>query len=333
MKRWVPCELHTHTQASDGKFTLEELACNAKSLGLEAFAVTDHNTLHTDAEIKDISEKVGIEIISGLEWTTFYGHLVTLGLKEYADWRCVGANEIHRGLDDIHGKQGIAGIAHPFRVGGPLGTGCYWEFNVEDWNDIDYIEVWSGLTPYMNPNNKQAYELWNNLINEGYKITALCGRDWHESYHGNELPAVSYLGIDVDDNRSFQDKALEAIKSGCVSVTTGPLITLTTQCNSTGIERGIGEELIIDEASYITGVVNLDWNTRKGLWNLGEDDLKLRLISNKGILYETCLDLYENKIEVNMPSYELMWLSAELINKDNIVAFTNPIYFKSIKGK
>lgn len=43
MTKWIACELHTHTQHSDGQFTVLELAQTAKQCGLEGIAITDHN--------------------------------------------------------------------------------------------------------------------------------------------------------------------------------------------------------------------------------------------------------------------------------------------------
>ena len=41
--RWLKGDLHTHTLASDGVHTLEELAMKAKKHDLDFIAVTDHN--------------------------------------------------------------------------------------------------------------------------------------------------------------------------------------------------------------------------------------------------------------------------------------------------
>ncbi|MDQ0897976.1 CehA/McbA family metallohydrolase [Paenibacillus sp. V4I7] len=139
---WIACELHSHTFHSDGKQTLMELAIGAKALGFECIALTDHNTM-TGLNDKDaVEQETGISIISGMEWTTFYGHMVTLGLTHFADWRPVGPDDIHKGIADVHRSGGIVGMAHPYRIGSPICTGCFWEFNIEDWNDMDYIEVW-----------------------------------------------------------------------------------------------------------------------------------------------------------------------------------------------
>jgi hypothetical protein len=98
MKRWIPCELHTHTKNSDGNYTLLELVNKAKEIGLECIALTDHNTISGYPQITDEVIKTGIQIIRGIEWTTFYGHMVVLGAKKYVDWRTAGPADIKKAL-------------------------------------------------------------------------------------------------------------------------------------------------------------------------------------------------------------------------------------------
>jgi len=126
MKKWIPCELHTHTINSDGIFTLPELVNKAKEIGLECIALTDHNTTSGYSEMTDEVKKSGVQILRGIEWTTFYGHMVVLGAKKYIDWRSVGQADIHSSISHIHKADGIVGVAHPYALGSPMCTGCHW---------------------------------------------------------------------------------------------------------------------------------------------------------------------------------------------------------------
>ncbi|WP_165972358.1 CehA/McbA family metallohydrolase [Paenibacillus piri] len=193
--KWLPFELHCHTYHSDGKQSLAELAAAAKALGLSGVALTDHNTMTGLADRDNVAEQSGVEIIPGLEWTTFFGHMLTLGIREYVDWRNLSPFHLHRGIEGVHRQGGLVGIAHPFRVGSPMCTGCYWEFEVSDWNAVDYIEVWSGLFPSIRRNNARAFALWTELLNRGYRIAATSGRDWHVSDPASEPVSATFLGI------------------------------------------------------------------------------------------------------------------------------------------
>lgn len=41
----IRADLHMHSRVSDGSYTIEELAREAAAAGLDAIAVTDHDTL------------------------------------------------------------------------------------------------------------------------------------------------------------------------------------------------------------------------------------------------------------------------------------------------
>jgi predicted metal-dependent phosphoesterase TrpH/ribonuclease BN (tRNA processing enzyme) len=60
-------DLHTHTTISDGAYTPRELVRMAHQAGLKALAITDHDTLAGIDEALAEGEKLGIEVIPGLE--------------------------------------------------------------------------------------------------------------------------------------------------------------------------------------------------------------------------------------------------------------------------
>ena len=79
-------DLHVHSTESDGTFTPEELAVEAKNQGLSAFALTDHDTVDGVKRARKAAEKLGIELIPGVELSTEYKkkevHIVGLFLDE-----------------------------------------------------------------------------------------------------------------------------------------------------------------------------------------------------------------------------------------------------------
>ncbi|MCC5913070.1 MAG: PHP domain-containing protein [Balneolaceae bacterium] len=62
-------DLHTHTTASDGSFSPEELLIRAKKKGLQTLAITDHDSIKGYLAGKVIAKENGIELISGVEFT------------------------------------------------------------------------------------------------------------------------------------------------------------------------------------------------------------------------------------------------------------------------
>jgi 3',5'-nucleoside bisphosphate phosphatase len=60
-------DLHLHTTASDGVMTPLKLVRYAKGKGLQAIAITDHDTIEGLEEGLAEGEKIGIEVIPGIE--------------------------------------------------------------------------------------------------------------------------------------------------------------------------------------------------------------------------------------------------------------------------
>lgn len=75
-------DLHTHSTASDGTLSPAELVRQAKKQGVEALALTDHDTIAGNAEAMAAGEREGVEIIAGCELSVEYkpGFMHILGL-------------------------------------------------------------------------------------------------------------------------------------------------------------------------------------------------------------------------------------------------------------
>ncbi len=63
-------DLHTHSTASDGTDSPSELVARAASLGLEALAITDHDTLQGSDEAVTAAAAAGLRFVQGLELST-----------------------------------------------------------------------------------------------------------------------------------------------------------------------------------------------------------------------------------------------------------------------
>lgn len=337
--RWLACELHTHTFHSDGRQSLSELAEGSARLGFECIALTDHNTMSGLVDSEQVEREWGTAIIPGMEWTTFYGHMIMLGLQDFVDWRNAEKHGIHKGIAEIHRKGGLVGMAHPFRVGSPICTGCYWEYEVRDWNDIDYIEVWSGTFPSIKADNLRAFAFWTERLNAGFKIAATSGRDWHEQVATEEPVSVTYLGLDHADEpigmKHIPKAAVQALGKGRAAVTIGPLVTMEVE--SAGSFFTIGDTVSMPDSNH-NGVVDryvahvkTDFSVRVGLWELPEQSFTLRITGNKGTLTELSVGAADEVYRMNIPADGLLWVRAELWGAvrgaRTLIAFTNAIYF------
>ena len=68
------CDLHTHTAASDGSDSPEDLVGKAADAGLRAIAVTDHDTVDGLEEAVGAGRRTGVEVIPGVELSVLVEH-------------------------------------------------------------------------------------------------------------------------------------------------------------------------------------------------------------------------------------------------------------------
>ena len=60
-------DLHTHTTASDGTVTPQDLIKLAADIGLTAVGITDHDTVSGLPDALKASSGTGIEVVPGVE--------------------------------------------------------------------------------------------------------------------------------------------------------------------------------------------------------------------------------------------------------------------------
>lgn len=105
------CDLHVHTNFSkDGESSVEDILRAAEVAGLDAIAITDHDSV--DGAKKALSCTTSVLVIPGIEVSTKQGHLIVLGVTEV----------IPAGLDvvltvEIARKMGaLLILPHPYHV-------------------------------------------------------------------------------------------------------------------------------------------------------------------------------------------------------------------------
>lgn len=78
-------DLHTHSTESDGTLSPQELMQLAADIGLSAIALTDHDTVNGLAKAKPVAQKLGIELVPGIELSTDYNGTEVHMLGFYID--------------------------------------------------------------------------------------------------------------------------------------------------------------------------------------------------------------------------------------------------------
>ncbi len=63
-------DMHCHTTCSDGSKTPEEVIQLALQIGLSGLSITDHDTIEAYTQAIPLAEKLGLEIVSGVEFSS-----------------------------------------------------------------------------------------------------------------------------------------------------------------------------------------------------------------------------------------------------------------------
>ena len=188
-------ELHCHTTHShgtkvfyDGINTPEEMVAGAKTKGLDAMVITDHNTLFGANEAVRYAKKYDVLVIKGEEISSIDGDILALGIQEVIRPR-LSAEET---VDFVHQQGGVAVCAHPFAIK-EIGLGKKAVI-------CDAVEVFNSLSIDRLSNNR------SKKFAEKLKLNMVAGSDAH---------CIEMLGngmtiVDTDT----EDKALKCIRRG-----------------------------------------------------------------------------------------------------------------------
>ncbi len=145
--KMILADLHIHTcYSSDCATTPEELMAACEECGLEAIAVTDHNTIKGALAVAALAP-AHIHVIIGEEIKTTRGEVIGLYLSE----------EIPRGLSfeetirEIKNQGGLVYVPHPFD---PLHLTPTYKLLASNAADIDIIEVYNPRITFTSFNEK-----------------------------------------------------------------------------------------------------------------------------------------------------------------------------------
>lgn len=219
----VPVEVHSHTIHSDGQFTVSELVEAAVAFGYKGLILTDHNSSAGFLEMSELdSVKNGsIVTLHGMEWTTYFGHMLVHDADYDVDWRKATIDTIDDYMNEVRTANGLVGIAHPFDIGSPICTGCHWEYRIKDYSLVNYIEIWNSNQPQNKPESTLAYDLWLEKLNEGYEISCSAGRDWHRPDKPEANMGITYLELPNEEVLTTENFKT-ALRLGNYYITLGP---------------------------------------------------------------------------------------------------------------
>jgi len=116
-------QLHLHTIESKRQNVPTESVIRPKQAidivkknGIDAVAVTDHNTTRYVSRIEKYAEKKGIILIKGIEMDTDSGHLIGLGIDEEIEKKFKYGMDLLEAADLIKDFGGVVYIPHVFDI-------------------------------------------------------------------------------------------------------------------------------------------------------------------------------------------------------------------------
>lgn len=115
MTQTFVADLHNHTNASDGEYTPTELVQEAKKLNLTAIGVTDHDTLNGLDEALAIGEKLGIQVVPGVEVSLRFKRpyfVGTLHYLLYIPYTLLKNTEFRQMATDVFSQGRGSGLVH-----------------------------------------------------------------------------------------------------------------------------------------------------------------------------------------------------------------------------
>ena len=192
----LTAELHTHSSRSyDGRDPVERLLERARSAGLDALAVTDHDAIDASLEAVELAPDHGLIGIPGMEVTSEAGHVLALGVRELIPAGRPFVDTVER----IHDNGGIAVVPHPFQKSR---SGVGPNVSESELATADAIEVYNSRL-LTGRGNRRARRFANE---HGLPMTA--GSDAHIS----EMVGRAVTLIDATE--PTVPAILEAIKAG-----------------------------------------------------------------------------------------------------------------------
>jgi hypothetical protein len=200
--RFLACDFHCHTVHSDGADTIDAVAALGVAAGLDALAVTDHNTTSHHPQLAASGARYGISLLPGQEVTTWRGHANAFGDIGWIDFR----EPADRWITESADRGGLLSVNHP------VSGDCAWRWPLtgrppllETWHSSWFDRTWGAPLAY-----RQAFAPGSVPI--GGADYHRAGSDAQPGYPTTWVLARSADTVDV----------LEGLAAGRTAISAGP---------------------------------------------------------------------------------------------------------------
>lgn len=331
---WYRGDLHLHSGHSDGRCVaqsgdrvpcpLDRTVASAAERGLDFIAVTEHNTRSHHQTLMELQAAYDrMVILPGRELTTFQGHANVFGTTGFIDFR-LPADEMLQAANSV---GGLVSINHPALPSDERCMGCGWRAEV-DYGRIAAVEVVSGGAYAASDKHVHGQlsgiSFWEELLNDGYRVTAIAGSDNHDPDLASSEPSAVGFPTTVVYARSLsQPDLMRGIRNGRVFIDvegSGDRLLEFESQSGTAVARA-GEALTLATGALVE--IRLSISGVKGPVPLLIRDGQ-RLDATPQVRYEA-----DSTIAV----YRLTggdrpgWIRAEVADADGrVLLLSNPVY-------
>lgn len=233
---WYRGDLHAHSIHSDAAWDIPDLLAWARERKLDFQMLSDHNTISGLAQM-DASSGDDLLTMGGMEFTTFWGHALALGIRQWVDWRVTtDAGPTSRAMTqmpaEVEAIGGLFIIAHPMAVGDPYCTGCQWRYPTMTPGTATAVEVWNSDWR-SESRNELGLSLAYEWLNAGHRLALTAGTDNHGRHPeevrspGGHDPTMHYgFNVVYAEDRSERE-ILRAVRVGHLYISSGPMLELS----------------------------------------------------------------------------------------------------------
>jgi predicted metal-dependent phosphoesterase TrpH len=192
-------ELHAHSEAShDGRDPVDLLLEQAAAVGLDALAVTDHDTIEASLAAERLAPEYDLLGIPGIEITSAAGHVLGLGIREEVPSGLAFSETVAQ----IRDRGGVAVVPHPFQKSR---HGVAHRVSEAALASVDAIEVYNSRL-LTGRSNRRAERFARE-----HNMSMTAGSDAHISEMVGQAPTQ------VDTTDASLSGILDAIRSGKTS--------------------------------------------------------------------------------------------------------------------
>lgn len=337
---WYRGDLHTHTGHSDGSCNstsrlrnpcpIFQTLLSAKSRGLDFTAVTEHNTRSHHSGLRELQEYFDdMVLIPGREITTFYGHANIFGSTGYVDFR-VTNGDVRALQDEVDAVGGLLSINHPGLPSGEECMGCGWIAKT-DYSRVAAMEVVNGSV--LDNTAGDLYSpvsgipVWEDLLNQGYRITAIAGSDNHDPTRKKDSHGKVGGPLTVIQAENLSQPALlRGMQAGRVFIdfTDAKGSQLDILASGKNGEAKMGETLVTDSEDSV----------RVSVTTTKVPGAQIRLHYEGLKLQKPALEINgESRADFTIKGKDGMgWLRAELLdNQGEVLRLSNPVFLNHLE--